>query len=157
MGSQNFLTPIPKAMSKKYISIQDAADLSKKSVQTIRRAIKAKKISSRRKRTPQGFNYMVDLDSLNNAFGLKPVKEEVKETKKAEPVKKTTESKDISIGANDFKDFVKTMETLLAQHNEERKSFLQLVNTLQEKIFVLENQLNLLKAPPKKRWFSFRK
>ncbi len=157
MGSQNFLTPIPNAMPKKYISIQDAADLSKKSVQTIRRAIKAKKISARRKRTPQGFNYMVELDSLNNAFGLKPVKEESKETKKSAPVKKTSESKDISIGANDFKDFVRTMETLLAQHNEERKSFLQLVNTLQEKIFVLENQLNLLKAPPKKRWFSFRK
>ncbi len=157
MGSQKFLTPHSKAMSKNYISIQNAADLSKKSVQTIRRAIKSKKITARRRKTPQGFNYMVDLDSLNTAFGLKPIKEDIKEPKKSEAPKKSESSKDISIGANDFKDFVKTMETLLAQHNEERKSFLQLVNTLQEKIFVLENQLNLLKAPPKKKWFSFRK
>ena len=46
------------------------------------------------------------------------------------------------------------MEKLVSQHSEERQSFLQLVNTLQDRIFVLENQLNLLKAP-QKSWYQF--
>lgn len=49
-----------------YISIKDAADLSGKSVQTIRRMVKAKKLKYRKDRTPQGFNYLVDLDSLKS-------------------------------------------------------------------------------------------
>jgi len=45
------------------------------------------------------------------------------------------------------------MERIVSQHSEERQNFLRLVNTLQEKVFVLENQLNLLKAPAKK-WYA---
>lgn len=153
-------------MVKEYISIQDAAKISGKSVQTIRRAIKAKKLKVRKKKTPQGFNYKVKTSSVYEVFKIKAPKENTVKTDKSPKKEKPSNrksavtkqsEKEISIEANDFKDFVKTMETLLAQHNEERKSFLQLVNTMQEKIFVLENQLNLLKAPPKKRWFSFRK
>ena len=153
-------------MAKEFISIQDAAELSGKSVQTIRRAIKSKKLKVRKKKTPQGFNYIVKTSSVYEAFKIKQPKETTAKADKAPKKEKTASQnsavakqneKEISIEADDFKTFVKTMENLLAQHNEERKSFLQLVNTMQEKIFVLENQLNLLKSPPKKRWFSFRK
>ena len=37
-------------MAKEFISIQEAAELSNKSVQTIRRAIKAKKLNSKGKK-----------------------------------------------------------------------------------------------------------
>lgn len=47
-----------------YISIKDSADLSGKSIQTIRRMIKSKKVKYRKDRTPQGFNYLIDLESL---------------------------------------------------------------------------------------------
>lgn len=148
-------------MSKEHITIQEAADLSQKSVQTIRRAIKAKKITIRKQKTPQGFNYLVNKTSVCEHFNIK-LKEEIKVEAKAEekaeakptvskaPV--SEESENMSINANDFKSFVKTMETLMSHHNEERQNFLRLVNTLQEKIFVLENQLNLLQAPQKK-WY----
>ncbi|MBD3360937.1 hypothetical protein GF366_04000 [Candidatus Peregrinibacteria bacterium] len=63
-------------------------------------------------------------------------------------------SKNIHITADDFKNFTKTLEKMMNQHAEERQNFLRLVNTLQEKIFVLENQLNLLKSPQKK-WYKF--
>ncbi|MFA6550261.1 MAG: hypothetical protein WCT36_02810 [Candidatus Gracilibacteria bacterium] len=43
-----------------FISLQEAASLSKKAEQTIRRAIKAKKIGVKRQKTPQGFVYLVD-------------------------------------------------------------------------------------------------
>lgn len=164
MSSRSFKPLIPITMSKEYISIQDAADLSNKSVQTIRRAIKAKKIKVRKQKTPQGFNYMVNMTTLCEAFSIKQrgAAPEEAVTKKIEETREETrndfdaqvKSKTMSVEVDDFKAFVSTMETLISQHNDERQNFLRLINTMQEKIFVLENQLNLLKAPQKK-WFSF--
>ena len=76
----------------------------------------------------------------------KAVKESIKTPKASE--------KTITINTEDFQSFAQTMEKLISQHSEERQSFLQLVNTLQDRIFVLENQLNLLKAP-QKNWYQF--
>ncbi len=151
-------------MTQKYITIQDAAELSGKSVQTIRRAIKAKKITCRKQRTPQGFNYLVSYESVCETYKLK-MKEDVKaeETKvveekaeiKEEKVEtKTTESNGTLVSADDFKNFTKSLDRMINQHAEERQNFMRLVNTLQEKIFVLENQLNLLREP-KKNWYQF--
>ena len=50
-------------MSSEYISIQEAADLTGKSIQTIRRAIKTKKVEFKRRKTPQGFNYQIKASS----------------------------------------------------------------------------------------------
>ncbi len=146
-------------MAKEYISIQESADLSNKSVQTIRRAIKAKKIKFKRRKTPQGFNYWISRSSIMEVYKIKevaPKAEAAPKTAKKETIKvpKATDDKSITINADDFKSFAQTMEKLISQHNDERQSFLQLVNTLQERIFVLENQLNLLKAP-KKNWYQF--
>lgn len=51
-------------MANQLLSVQEAADLSSKSVQTIRRLIKGGKVKYRRKRTSQGFNYQIDKASL---------------------------------------------------------------------------------------------
>ena len=146
-------------MAKEFISIQEAADLSRKSVQTIRRAIKAKKIKFKRRKTPQGFNYWISRTSIVEVYKIKEVAPKAAAAPKAakkETIKvpKATDDKTITINADDFKSFAHTMEKLISQHNDERQSFLQLVNTLQERIFVLENQLNLLKAP-QKSWYQF--
>lgn len=142
-------------MLKDLISIQEAADLSRKSIQTIRRAIKARKFKFRRDKTPQGFNYMIDKDSLCEFYEIQAVAgagarvDSPKEPAVFEPKTET-----MTIDVDDFKAFAQTLKTLISQHSEERQNFLRLVNTMQEKIFVLENQINLLKAP-QKRWFSF--
>ncbi len=66
----------------------------------------------------------------------------------------TEENEDkVYISANDFRNFSQTMERLLNQHSEERQNFLRLITSFQEKIVVLENQLNLLQAP-KKSWYQ---
>lgn len=145
-------------MPKKLISIQEAADLSNKSVQTIRRAIKSKKLKHRRQKTPQGFNYMVNYESLCSIYGIKPipnVKEEpVKEENKiAKPKKEATKDDGFFVTTDDFKNLTSSLEKMVTQHSEERQNFIRLVDTLQEKIFVLENQLNLLQTP-KKRWYQ---
>ena len=141
-------------MEKNYLSIQEAADLSNKSIQTIRRAIKSKKLKVKRSKTPQGFNYLIEKESLNYFYGFRAEeskKEEAVKENSAETPKKVDES--MTIETNDFKSLIKTLEGILNQHNDERQNFLRLVSTLQEKIFVLENQLNLLKAPERK-WYQ---
>ncbi len=152
-------------MSKEYISIQQASKLGKKSVQTIRRAIKAKKLKCRKRKTPQGFNYLVSLTSLYELYNMRieePViaaepkaEAKVKKDVKTEINKVVSEDDDsnVTITTEDFREFTRTLETLVHQHSEERQNFLRLVNTLQEKIFVMENQLNLLKSPAKK-WYQ---
>ncbi|KKQ71837.1 MAG: hypothetical protein UT33_C0012G0045 [Candidatus Peregrinibacteria bacterium GW2011_GWC2_39_14] len=51
-----------------FISLQEAASLSKKAEQTIRRAIKAKKIGVKRQKTPQGFVYLVDKADVTKLY-----------------------------------------------------------------------------------------
>lgn len=68
-------------MAATLLTIQEASKFSGKSTQTIRRLLKNNKIKCRKQRTPQGFNYQLDRDSLAKYFGLNI--EEIKETKKA--------------------------------------------------------------------------
>lgn len=147
-------------MSQDYISIQEAGELAKKSIQTIRRAIKAKKLGVKRQKTPQGFNYLVSKDSLNSFYnlGLKKndaVTETAEMPKEVSSKKKNARAKNsLAVEADEFRSFCRNLETMLAQHGEERQNFLRLINTLQEKVFVLENQLNLLKAPVSRKWYQ---
>lgn len=175
-------------MAKENLTLQEAAELSGKSVQTIRRAIKSKKLRVRKQKTAQGFNYLVQRDSLCSFYNLRF------EEPKAKPisVKKTREhfekqfearfgetsennfheqsdlqqadnainsdvpaKETMAIDTADFKSFVQTMQAMMEKHSEERRNFLKLVDSLQERVFVLENQLNLLKAPVQKKWFAF--
>ncbi|MBI5753962.1 helix-turn-helix domain-containing protein [Candidatus Peregrinibacteria bacterium] len=143
-------------MANNFISIQDAADLTKKSIQTIRRAIKAKHIKFRRDKTPQGFNYLIDKDSLMDFYKLNDVVSgQTGDTAKKDTITFKSDGETMDVDVNDFKTFVQTLQTMIAQHSEERQNFMRLVNTMQEKIFVLENQINLLKAPAAKKWYAF--
>lgn len=58
-----------------YLNLQDAALLSDKSAQTIRRLIKGNKVRYRKYRTPQGFTYLVEKNSLMNHFEIEEGKE----------------------------------------------------------------------------------
>lgn len=155
MGNQIFDSH-SKNMSKEFITIQDAAELSRKSIQTIRRAIKAKKLTFRKQRSPQGFSYLINKKALAELYRLRLETQTPNDALPKNLKKKVMSAakKDMSIDATDFQAFVKSMELILTKHNEERENFLRLVNTMQEKIFVLENQLNLLKSPPGK-WYQF--
>jgi hypothetical protein len=62
-------------MTETLITITDAASISGKSIQTIRRAIKAKKIKVKKQKTPQGFNYLIIKDTLLEWYGSRPTSE----------------------------------------------------------------------------------
>jgi hypothetical protein len=57
-------------MAETLYSIQEAAAFAGKSVQTIRRALKSKKLTAKKQRTPQGFNYLIHEDSLVSFYKL---------------------------------------------------------------------------------------
>ncbi|MDX9970305.1 MAG: helix-turn-helix domain-containing protein [Candidatus Gracilibacteria bacterium] len=167
-------------MVQEYLTIQEAADLVNKSFQTLRRAIKSNKIKYRRQRTPQGFNYMIIKESLFDYYKVNPSASENLEVSesslKAIPVekaeivietaeKKSEENKIVSeeksieknedyLTKEDLSAITQTLEKMISQHSEERQNFIRLINTLNEKIFTLENQVKLLSAP-KKSWLSF--
>ena len=153
-------------MSKKFISIQQAADMSEKSIQTIRRGIKSKKFKFKKQKTPQGFNYLVDRESFCTAYNVKDTtsKDTTKETNTeskntTEKQKTNTKAEATEVSTENFitldhlKEFTNTLDRMMKQHSEERQNFVRLIGTLQEKIFVLENQVNILQAP-KKKWFE---
>lgn len=77
------------------LTLQEAAFISRRSAQTIRRLIKGNKIRYRRRRTPQGFNYYVEKESLLGFFDLTPrvLPEEPMEDSFLEEEKQTTEEK----------------------------------------------------------------
>lgn len=134
-------------MSKKYVLIEEAASLSKKSAQTIRRAIKAEKLAYERQETPQGFIYQIDRESLIKLY-------KIKEKAIANNVNVPTQKDAQYITKNDFQNLTELLERMLSEHSDERQNFLRLLNTMQEKIFTLENQINILHSP-EKRWYEF--
>lgn len=82
-------------MATQMLTLQEAAFISRRSAQTIRRLIKGNKIRYRRRRTPQGFNYYVEKESLLGFFDLTPrvLPEEPMEDNFLEEEKPVTEEK----------------------------------------------------------------
>lgn len=123
------------------ININEAAVLSGKSIQTIRRMIKQKKISVRRQKTPQGFNYLIDKDSLTQIV--------------ADSQNTEREHRPIT---GEFERFNATVQKLIEQNERDKENFFQLIKTFQDRVVSLENQIKLLEAPaPRKRWWQFSK
>jgi len=148
-------------MAQTFLTIHEAALLSDKSVQTIRRAIKGRKIKARKSKTPQGYNYMVDRQSLISTFNIKDeqiakvqqntgVKEEIKN----EPAKQQKKLAKNFVTSDDLGVFKDTIQKLIDQHEKDKENLFRLIKTFQDRMVVLENQVKMLDAP-KKRWFNF--
>ncbi len=143
-------------MAQTFLTIQEAAEISKKSVQTIRRAVKSKKLKSRKKKTPQGYNYMIDKDSLISTYDLKHIfDQQMKEKKRSrEKISKTPRKLAKQyLTHDDLTVFKDTVQNLIDQHEKDKENFFRLVQTFQDKIVALENQVKLLESP-KKKWYQ---
>lgn len=145
-------------MAETFLSIQEAAEIADKSIQTIRRAIKSKKLKARKKKTPQGYNYMIEKDSLRKTYDLKSIfNEQVKEKKSEQKDKISKNARKISkqyLTKDDLGLFKDTVQNLIDQHEKDKENFFRLIKTFQDKVVVLENQVKLL-AEPKKKWYQF--
>lgn len=160
-------------MADTFVTIKEASELSGKSVQTIRRAVKSRKIKSKRQKTPQGYNFMVNQGSIIEFYKLKEKLFDRKQQglsddptsrlsshlgsrkakKRSNKLFLFTEKKYIT--PEDLAQFNKSFKDFVKQSHREREELLCLIKAFQEKIVVLENQVKLLEAGPQKRWYQF--
>lgn len=136
-------------MTAIYITIQEAAEISGKSIQTIRRAIKSRKLSSRKKKTPQGYNYAVDRDSLFKLYKIGAARGA--DNRKQRSLAETDEYATI----RDLKRIRSDIEELVEEQKKTKENFVRFMKTFQEKFVLLENQLKLLEEPKEKKWYHF--
>ncbi|MBD3328339.1 hypothetical protein GF340_03470 [Candidatus Peregrinibacteria bacterium] len=144
-------------MSVTYITIKEAAELSGKSPQTIRRAIKANKIESKKKKTAQGYNYMIVRESVIKTYKLR-MTEPVSARKSTGLSAKKPKQMDLmdeyaSIG--ELKALNKKIEEIIDENEQMKKSLMGLIKTFQDQYAVLENRMHLIEAPKDKKWYQF--
>jgi len=163
-------------MTNVYISIKESSELSGKSVQTIRRMIKAKKIKFRKDKTPQGFNYLVEKNSLCEYFGITISESDTAtelsennavETEEVEAVEvqtidtpAVTESDIVTtdrahqkiVNYEPVREFNETMQKLIEQHGKEKENLFKLIESFQNKVINLET--NLKETKTKKSWLK---
>ena len=137
-------------MAETLLTIHEAAAITGKSVQTIRRAVKAKKLEARKRKTPQGYSYLVTQASVASYYG-KREQGSIKEGK----TKEKGVSNDSYATLNDLKSMEREVAGLLHEYKNEKESFMRFMKAFQERFVVLENQLKLLEEPKKKSWFAF--
>lgn len=138
-------------MTATFITIQEAAEISGKSSQTIRRAIKGKKLSARKKKTPQGYNYLVNRDSLFKYYKIAPVKSAKVSSRKHRALAEVEEYATI----RDLKNIRTNIESLMDEQQKTKENFVRFMKTFQEKFVLLENQLKLLEEPQDRKWYHF--
>lgn len=142
-------------MAVTFLSIQEAADISGKSLQTIRRAIKSKKLVSRKKKTPQGYNYQINRESVLKYYKIKAgnIEREAGSLKGSKGPSKAV-SKEFAT-QEDIKKIQEQIEKALSENKKERENFMRLMQAFQDKFIALENQLKLLEEPRSRKWYEF--
>ncbi|MEK7544814.1 MAG: hypothetical protein AAB551_01665 [Patescibacteria group bacterium] len=151
------------------IDINQAAFISGKSIQTIRRAIKSKKIIARKQRTPQGFNYFISKKSVQDFFCAPTghnfqdipvedmenhmiIQEAIQETLQ-EATQQTSQSLENSETKQEIKDVKRMLQSLIGQYQKEREQVAIVLKDIQDRVLVSENQIRFLSAP-KKKWYQ---
>lgn len=136
------------------ITINDAATFSGKSIQTIRRMIKQKKVRVKRQKTPQGFNYLIikgSLEEFINSHTQTATQPDVA----TQPDSREHRAIDPQFGdafRAEMERFNTTTQKLIEQNQRDKENFFQLIKTFQDRVFALENQIKLLEAPARRWW-----
>ena len=145
-------------MPETLLTIHEAAALTDKSVQTIRRALKAKKLIAKKQKTPQGFNYMISEDALATLYKLNQerihsgLKNQTEKVTVGYIYSLTTEF----ATKEEFNGQKKNFNTLVEENRKDKDTFMRFVKVFQERFTALENQVKLLGEPgSNKKWFQF--
>lgn len=139
-------------------TINEAATFSGKSIQTIRRMIKQKKVTVKRKKTPQGFNYLITKDSLLESINrasqpptqAEPIIQE--SSREHRPITDTFSADLEQVFRREIGQFNTTIQKLVEQNQKDKEGFFQLIKTFQDRVVVLEDQIKQLEAPESSWW-----
>lgn len=145
------------------ITINEAANLLGKSIQTIRRMIKQKKIEVRKQRTPQGFNYLIVKESLRESLTMAGVSSttdapsfinaEVREHRNIDENESSTSQMNFEDTFRDqLEQFGSTIQKLIEQNQQDKSNFFQLIKTFQDRNSLLEDRIKQLEAPRPAKW-----
>lgn len=150
------------------VTIVEAAQLSGRSIQTIRRMIKRRQIKVKRQKTPQGFNYLIvkkslsrlpDLDSQTTTHTDTQTTTQSGNQNILGSQATTREHKGISpdfesVFRREVGNFNSTIQKLIDLHDRDKTNFFQLIKTFQDRVVSLEDQIKMLEGP-KPRWWQF--
>lgn len=145
-------------MSTCYITIKDAAELSGKSVQTIRRLIKSKKVKFKRDKTPQGFNYLIDKNSFMEFYNITRGHTDLNKTAiplETAEIKEDTTAITLKQSFDAAVEFNETVRQMIKQHSTEKESLFKLIDSFQGKVIALENRLKIESEKANKPWYRF--
>ncbi|MGL5830730.1 MAG: hypothetical protein ACRCZE_01130 [Candidatus Altimarinota bacterium] len=147
-------------MAETLYSIQEAAAFAGKSVQTIRRALKTKKLTAKKQRTPQGFNYLIHEESLVSFYKLANTTRQHKSIK-SEPEVTLSEATQTSlvqeyVTKDELGEQKRNIDKLMDENRKDKETFMRFVKVFQDRFTALENQVKLLGEPGKnKKWYHF--
>ncbi len=147
-------------MAETLYTIQEAAEAVGKSVQTIRRALKSRKLIAKKQKTPQGFNYLVGEEAL---FALYKVSRSHASLNgsgstansslaQAEQTSLVTEY----ASKEEVTEQKRILDKMVDENRKDKDTFMRFVKVFQDRFTALENQVKLLDEPgAKKRWYQF--
>lgn len=141
-------------MAETLYTIQEAAEAVNKSIQTIRRALKSKKLNGKKQKTPQGFNYLIGEEALFSFYKMERPHGKVKSPTLAgaEQTSLVTEY----ASKEEVVEQKKVLDRLVEENRKDKDTFMRFVKVFQERFTSLESQVKLLEEPgKKKKWFQF--
>ncbi len=145
-------------MAETLLSIQEAADLVGKSVQTIRRALKSKKLVAKRQKTPQGFNYLIKEETLLEFYKEANTLRQHGGIQTSSGLKDAEQTSLVTEYATkeDLAEQKKMLDRLMDENRKDKETFTRFVKIFQERFTGLESQVKLLGEPvTNKRWYQF--
>lgn len=136
------------------ININEASIVSGKSIQTIRRMIKHKRIQVRRQKTPQGFNYLIIKESLLDYISrcTQPIMHDALHTQDTSREHRPISQPYTDLLKAELDRFGTTIQKLIEQSEKDKENFFHLIKTFQDRVVTLENQIKMLEAPEKYWW-----
>jgi hypothetical protein len=141
-------------MAETLYSIQEAAEVANKSIQTIRRALKSKKLTGKKQKTPQGFNYLISEDTLFTFYKIDRSHGKVKTPALA--VAEQTSLVTEYASREEVLENKKVLDRLVDENRKDKDTFMRFVKVFQERFTSLESQMKMLEEPgKKKKWFQF--
>lgn len=142
-------------MAETLYTIQEAAEAANKSVQTIRRALKTRKLVGKKQKTPQGFNYLIGQETLFSFYNMERPHATVKDTANLASAEQTSLVTEYAT-KDEVTEQKKVLTRLVDENRKDKETFMRFVKVFQERFTSLESQVKLLEEPgKKKRWYEF--
>jgi hypothetical protein len=142
-------------MAETLYTIQEAAEVSNKSIQTIRRALKSKKLTAKKQKTPQGFNYLIGQEALFALYKMDRSHSSLKSEPNLASAQQTSLVTEYA-SKDEVVENKRVLDRLVDENRKDKETFMRFVKVFQDRFSALESQIKVLEEPGvKKKWYQF--